>query len=128
MLVTAFQDSLLQQDSWPGFQQKDQVQGQLMSVESQALFFNGWLVDFFFLSFQSPPLLWDGREKQLGVAESSLSSEVNSPSRDQYSPWQNNQMGTICSFNLSLAFLLFGAQVVLPSASPLPYSRCCSTP
>ena len=50
MLVTAFQDSLLQQDSWPGFQQKDQVQGQLMSVKSQALFFNGWLVDFFFFS------------------------------------------------------------------------------
>ena len=48
MLVTAFQDSLLQQDSWPGFQQKDQVQGQLMSVKSQALFFNGWLVDIFF--------------------------------------------------------------------------------
>ena len=87
----------------------------------------GWLIFFFFLSFQFPPLLWDGREKQLGVAESSLPSELNSPSRDQYPPWQNNQMGTICSFNLSLAFLLFGAQVVLPSASSLP-SRCCSTP
>ena len=55
MLVTAFQDSLLQQDSWPGFQQKDQVQGQLMSVESQALFFNGWLVDFFFSVFNLLP-------------------------------------------------------------------------
>ena len=51
MLLTAFQESLLQQDSWPGFQLKDQVQGQLMSVKSPALFFNGWLVDFFFFVF-----------------------------------------------------------------------------
>ena len=61
MLVTAFQDSLLQQDSWPGFQQKDQVQGQLMSVKSQALFFNGWLVDIFFFSqfsISSPSVGW----------------------------------------------------------------------
>ena len=67
-----------------------------MSVKSPALFFNGWLVDFFFffclLSFQCPPLLWDGREKQLGVAESSLSSEVNSPSRGQYSPQQSHML------------------------------------
>lgn len=108
MLLTAFQESLLQQDSWPGFQLKDQVQGQLMSLKSPALFFNGWLVDFFFfclLSFQCPHLLWDGREKQLGVAECSLSSEVNSPSRGQYSPRQSNQMGAICSSNLSLTFL-----------------------
>lgn len=108
MLLTAFQESLLQQDSWPGFQLKDQAQGQLMSVKSSALLFNGWLIFFWgggLLSFQRPPLLWDGREKQLGVAESSLSSELNSPSRGQHSPWQNNQMCTLRSFNLSLTFL-----------------------
>ncbi|TEA23004.1 hypothetical protein DBR06_SOUSAS13110047, partial [Sousa chinensis] len=68
-----------------------------------------------------PSLVWDGREKQLGVAESSMSYEVNSPFRGRYSPWQNGQVGTTCSFNLSLIFLLLpGAQVVLPLADCLP--------
>eukprot|EP00069_Balaena_mysticetus_P009242 bmy_06220T0 len=39
-----------------------------------------------------PSLVWDGREKQLGVAESSMSYEVNSPFRGQDSPWQNGQV------------------------------------
>ena len=52
MLLTAFQESLLQQDSWPGFQLKDQVQGQLMSLKSPALFLMvGWLIFFFFFVF-----------------------------------------------------------------------------
>lgn len=113
-LLTAFQKYLHQQCSWPGFQPKDQVQGQLTSLKSQPLFF--WL-----LNFQCPSLVWDGREKQLGVAESSMSYEVNSPFRGRYSPWQNGQVGTTCSFNLSLIFLLLpGAQVVLPLADCLP--------
>lgn len=38
MVLTAFQEVLLQQDSWPGFKAEDQVQGQLMLLKSQPLF------------------------------------------------------------------------------------------